>query len=901
MIGRSGLFSEIICPHDDDCNRPHCHFWHSKDEASCIQGVSYPAYTASEVPSSSGLSREPFMGYIGYVESDSSTSYNSAMYAPVDHPLQEPPFLSAPYQPTPPSTSTSNSQTPGITAIKKQLSKPSKRNLSPECVLPKAKVPVEMAVDDILDPKNQKDASSTSNQMEKNKPNRGKNLNDYAKSVADIDSRIEELKRRLEQEEKSKEKIVNEFKSTLHLPKSGEYFPTTKPVLEHRVRTKSYSSRSASSYTGGYTPTPISLLKSSQQTENADETSEVEKTKSQVVEDLKSDEKPSSTKNRGESSSDVLIETNDDDDFCEVIKVVRPKQHDDEKTDSKKKKRLSIEDLFDSDDDKEKPVAKKSRDDAGEQRPVKSHYKPLTEAQVAKVKQRVLQSSSNQRTISFSQPIKVARRVPTAAEQFAVRYEKLREEKERILAKANGNRSEIEKPKGIGQESDYRQGSTAASVGKGDTRTAHTIKAASSEKIKFRPLEPYSICKVTYAMRVRYVELFYNECRKVSSSDQEALVWAQNEEKIIKDKAVSKSRYTCAAVAFLRKVREMITDPKPKTSKDEPVIISDKKGQTISIGPRRSVPLSKQTLAESEFYDSLRQKYIMSEEELRKNGYPLWEDKSKTRVLIVSSERDATKKHFVEKDDLKRMCCRCGKEFRLTPEGEYASKEECVHHWGRAYKTKIRGNWESRYNCCSSDLSVSGCAVADFHVTDTALISELSAFRETPSPTGSADPRSRKVYALDCEMVYTAWGLTLARISVVDINDDLVLDIVIKPACKVIDCNSRFSGLTMDDLNSSSYTFNEAIDKLFTLINSETILIGHSLESDLKSMRLVHYNIVDTSVVFPHRLGPPYKRALKTITSEILQWIIQEDVTGHDSKEDSSACMKLMLHKVKHD
>lgn len=54
-------------------------------------------------------------------------------------------------------------------------------------------------------------------------------------------------------------------------------------------------------------------------------------------------------------------------------------------------------------------------------------------------------------------------------------------------------------------------------------------------------------------------------------------------------------------------------------------------------------------------------------------------------------------------------------------------------------------------------------------------------------------------------------------------------------------------------------------------------MIGHSLESDLKAMRLVHQRVVDTSVVFPHRLGPPYKRALKTIASEILQLIIQED------------------------
>lgn len=43
------------------------------------------------------------------------------------------------------------------------------------------------------------------------------------------------------------------------------------------------------------------------------------------------------------------------------------------------------------------------------------------------------------------------------------------------------------------------------------------------------------------------------------------------------------------------------------------------------------------------------------------------------------------------------------------------------------------GAWESRYNCCSSDLTVKGCCVADYHVTDTAPKSELLTFREVGS------------------------------------------------------------------------------------------------------------------------------------------------------------------------
>ena len=65
--------------------------------------------------------------------------------------------------------------------------------------------------------------------------------------------------------------------------------------------------------------------------------------------------------------------------------------------------------------------------------------------------------------------------------------------------------------------------------------------------------------------------------------------------------------------------------------------------------------------------------------------------------------------------------------------------------------------------------------------------------------------------------------------------------------------------------------------------------------------QLIHTCVVDTSVTFPHKMGPPYKRALRNLTSEYLQRIIQEDVGGHDSKEDALAALDLMKYKVKQD
>lgn len=63
---------------------------------------------------------------------------------------------------------------------------------------------------------------------------------------------------------------------------------------------------------------------------------------------------------------------------------------------------------------------------------------------------------------------------------------------------------------------------------------------------------------------------------------------------------------------------------------------------------------------------------------------------------------------------------------------------------------------------------------------------------------------------------------------------------------------------------------------LLSMFHAKTILIGHSLESDLKTLKLIHDVVVDTSVLFPHKMGPPKKRALKTLCIENLKRIIQE-------------------------
>ena len=77
------------------------------------------------------------------------------------------------------------------------------------------------------------------------------------------------------------------------------------------------------------------------------------------------------------------------------------------------------------------------------------------------------------------------------------------------------------------------------------------------------------------------------------------------------------------------------------------------------------------------------------------------------------------------------------------------------------------------------------------------------------------------------------------------------------------DYNTRFSGISsLDDAYLDLKAVQEVLCKQ---IGARTIIIGHALENDLKALRLIHHRCVDTCVLFPHRAGIPYRRALREL------------------------------------
>lgn len=86
-------------------------------------------------------------------------------------------------------------------------------------------------------------------------------------------------------------------------------------------------------------------------------------------------------------------------------------------------------------------------------------------------------------------------------------------------------------------------------------------------------------------------------------------------------------------------------------------------------------------------------------------------------------------------------------------------------------------------------------------------------------------------------------------------------------------------------LDSVSTTMEDVHNNLRKLISPHTILIGHSLDCDLRALHLTHMRVIDTAALFPHTKGSPFKQALKKLALDYLGKVVQADSgsTGHDS------------------
>ncbi|KAJ5592003.1 uncharacterized protein N7459_002372 [Penicillium hispanicum] len=156
----------------------------------------------------------------------------------------------------------------------------------------------------------------------------------------------------------------------------------------------------------------------------------------------------------------------------------------------------------------------------------------------------------------------------------------------------------------------------------------------------------------------------------------------------------------------------------------------------------------------------------------------------------------------------------------------------------------------------------------------------------------------RYILSLDCEMCLNDNNeQELARISMVNWDGEVVVDELVKPARPVINYLTQYSGITQQMLDPVTTTLFDIQTRLRSLITPRTILVGHSLNSDLSALKMTHPFIVDTSMIYPHARGPPLRNSLKFLSTKYLSKEIQKSSHGHDSVEDAVAVLDLVKQK----
>ncbi|KAI6246678.1 hypothetical protein HI914_05132 [Erysiphe necator] len=192
----------------------------------------------------------------------------------------------------------------------------------------------------------------------------------------------------------------------------------------------------------------------------------------------------------------------------------------------------------------------------------------------------------------------------------------------------------------------------------------------------------------------------------------------------------------------------------------------------------------------------------------------------------------------------------------------------------------------------------------DFGWVDT-LVSKFEVGHISNNETEDSTTTSGwEVLAIDCEMCLTGESeFSLTRISIVGWDGSVVLDELVRPEKPIINYLTQYSGITEKKLENVTTTLSDIQKKLITLLHPRSILIGHSLNSDLTALKLTHPYIIDTVILYPHPRGPPLRSSLKWLAQRFLSREIQKGHgtdgpgAGHDSIEDAKTCIDLVRQK----
>jgi len=109
---------------------------------------------------------------------------------------------------------------------------------------------------------------------------------------------------------------------------------------------------------------------------------------------------------------------------------------------------------------------------------------------------------------------------------------------------------------------------------------------------------------------------------------------------------------------------------------------------------------------------------------------------------------------------------------------------------------------------------------------------------------------SLPIASIDCEFCKTSLGLEVIRVIVVNQRLEIVVNEMVKPKGEIVDFLSDVHGIEAWEIARARATLPMIQERLMSLCDQNTVLVGHDLNCDLKGLKLVHFRCADTKVLF---------------------------------------------------
>ena len=161
-----------------------------------------------------------------------------------------------------------------------------------------------------------------------------------------------------------------------------------------------------------------------------------------------------------------------------------------------------------------------------------------------------------------------------------------------------------------------------------------------------------------------------------------------------------------------------------------------------------------------------------------------------------------------------------------------------------AGKGSVVGAWD----CCKKGSKAGGCTSELGHDSKTfycVLDKPLVATTQSMARPG-------KVFALDCEMVYTDRDEEVAMVTLLNFAGETCFESLVKPSARIKDYNTMYSGMTREKLDRVRTTLKDVQKSLLRLISAGNVLLGHGIDNDLRGLHLEHRQVTNTFFIEYH-------------------------------------------------